>query len=135
MSYVTWDDSLAVHVEEIDNQHKKLFALINELHEKMVAGLGTDALKPVISSLFEYLIIHFSTEEKIMMKNEYPGFESHKKEHDGYVAQTKEFARNYKAGSPLLAREVLLYLGDWYRNHILKMDKKLGEYLQDRDMA
>ncbi len=42
MALIDWDKSLSVNVEEIDQQHKKLIAMINELNEAMRNGKGKE---------------------------------------------------------------------------------------------
>ena len=42
MAIVTWNDSLSVNVTEIDEQHKKLVSMINELNEAMQQGKGKE---------------------------------------------------------------------------------------------
>ena len=37
MALITWTDNLSVSVTEVDEQHKKLVAMINELNEAMTA--------------------------------------------------------------------------------------------------
>ena len=42
MSLITWDESLSVNVAEIDRQHQKRVAMINELHDAMKSGKGKE---------------------------------------------------------------------------------------------
>ena len=33
MPFIEWNEKYSVHIEEIDSQHKKIFSIINRLHE------------------------------------------------------------------------------------------------------
>ena len=43
MAIIQWNDSLSVNVVEIDKQHQKLVAMINDLNDAMRQGKGKDA--------------------------------------------------------------------------------------------
>jgi len=131
MSYITWNEKMLLHVPVIDDQHKKLVDMINRLHESLVAGEGNKSVKTVLSALVEYVILHFSEEERLMKKYDYPSYMKHKKLHDHYVGQLKEFIRKNKNNPPLLARELLLFLGEWARHHIGIEDVGIASYLKN----
>jgi len=135
MSYIKWDNNLLIGIEEIDAQHKHLFELINNLHEKLVTGQGHDVLTDTINSLVLYVHEHFTTEENYMERQHYPEYESQKKEHNIFYQKVKSFQAKYKTNSPLLARDILIFLGEWYRKHIAERDKKIGEYMRTHSEA
>ncbi|MCC6132451.1 MAG: hemerythrin, partial [Acidobacteria bacterium] len=56
MSLITWSDELSVGVSAFDNQHKRLVALINELHDAMSAGKGSKVLGKILSELADYTV-------------------------------------------------------------------------------
>ncbi|MFC1552650.1 bacteriohemerythrin [Candidatus Latescibacterota bacterium] len=131
MPYLNWDDALSINISTIDNQHLKLFEMINNLHAIVKSGQGDKAIKPVLNSLIRYVKYHFTDEEKWMEKYDYPMIEEHKKEHRKYISEIKVFIKNYKNNSPLLARDILISLANWYREHIIKNDKKFGAFLNE----
>lgn len=131
MPYISWKDSMLVGVPLIDEQHRNLVELANTLHQYLLDGRGNSALKPVLASLVEYIILHFSEEERLMKQYDYPTFLAHKSEHDRYVQKIKEFIRKNKSDTPLLAREMLLFLGDWVRNHISREDQAYSPFLRE----
>jgi hemerythrin len=59
MALITWNDSLSVKVAEIDEQHKKLIAMINELNDAMRLGKGKDVLGKIVNGLVTYTTTHF----------------------------------------------------------------------------
>jgi len=135
MPYIQWDDSFLINIPEIDMQHEKLVGLINILHAKMLAGQGNHAVKPVLSSLIKYVLLHFSREEQLMKSRGYPQLSEHKAKHDTYTNEINRFVKLYKDDTPLLARKVLMFLGDWARNHIKGEDRGYIPYLSDDSMS
>ena len=89
MPYVSWNKSFSVNNIEIDNQHKKLFELINKLHSSLKAGQGNTVLKPVLMELVEYVKVHFAHEEKLMKEKQYPDYDKHKQKHEEYISELK----------------------------------------------
>ena len=44
-----WDDKYSVGVKEIDDQHKNLFVVINELFRSIDSGITEEVIKKIIS--------------------------------------------------------------------------------------
>ena len=126
-----WDDKLLINIDEIDNQQKKLFSIAHCLHNDLISGGGNVVISKVLKFLIDYVIEHFASEEKLMKKHDYPGIEKQQAEHEAFVSKIKEYISKFQYRQPLLAREILLYLGEWYVAHILKTDKKFGNFLHD----
>ena len=64
---IDWSDEYLLGVPEIDQQHKKLVAIANELYD-VVLGSEADfkAKMPVVlKTLTDYTKYHFSTEEAL----------------------------------------------------------------------
>lgn len=76
MAFFDWKDSYSVGVKEMDNQHKVLVDLINQLHTAMTAGKGSSVAGPIISEMVRYTKFHFDAEEKLMTTHGYPGLGS-----------------------------------------------------------
>ena len=68
MDIIDWDESFRIGVEQIDRQHKKLFALRNQLFESCCTENSVHAEKfhSILSELFEYTRYHFEAEEELM---------------------------------------------------------------------
>ena len=65
MALMVWDNSFSVNVKEIDAQHQKLIALINDLHDAMKTGKAKDVLGKILSDLTDYTVYHFGNEERL----------------------------------------------------------------------
>jgi hemerythrin len=129
---IQWTDAYSVGVSEFDDQHRKLFALINDLFSAMKAGKGRETLATVLSGLAEYTVYHFSTEEKYFAKYGYPDSVKHVVEHKAFVARVTEFREKYNTGAILVSVETLEFLKKWIDGHIKKVDKQYTSYLQSK---
>lgn len=134
MGTITWNDSLSVKVLAIDQQHKKLVDMINELSDAMRSGKGRDVLSKIISGLILYTGTHFKTEEKYFDQFEYPEAEIHKKEHEAFVLKVLEFKKGFEKGDLNLTVEIMDFLSDWLQNHIKGSDKKYSQFFNDHGL-
>ena len=132
MALVNWSVQLSVNIRQIDEQHKKLVSMLNELHDAMLNGKGRDVLSQILDGLAEYTVTHFATEENLMKKYNYPGYVNHKTEHDRFVEKVSEFKEKLSQGQLTLTMEVLNFLKDWLTSHIMGSDKKYGPFLNER---
>ncbi len=124
MAFIKWSDSLSVHVAEIDAQHQKLIGLINTLHDAMLEKKSKEILSKILDDLAAYTVYHFSTEEKYMEQCAFPGFSSHKKEHELFVSKVDSFIKDYQDNKLGLSIDLMNFLRDWVSNHIQGTDKK-----------
>jgi len=129
MALITWSSMFSVGVGEIDNQHKKLIDLINQLNDAMQAGKSTDVLGKVLAELVNYTVYHFGYEESLMGQHKYEDSPAHKDEHKKFVATAGDFKKKFDSGSAVISVEIMNFLRDWLTNHIMKTDKKLGQAL------
>lgn len=132
MPIIIWTDDMLVHVEKIDNQHKKLLALLNDLYDAMKMGRDKEVLTETIIALADYTFYHFMTEEKYFDQFQYPESALHKNEHKYFTERVTEFQKQFDQGEKILSEDILLFLKSWVVNHIQKSDQKLGPFLNAR---
>ena len=131
MSLMEWNDKLSVGVQLIDDDHKRLVGMVNELHDAVKAAKGKEALGKVLDGLVSYTKTHFGHEEVEMAKFKYPKAPEHIKEHVNLTKQVLDVQAKYKAGNhAVLSMEVMAFLRDWLLKHIQASDKALGDYLK-----
>jgi hemerythrin len=132
MAFVNWNPNLSVKVDEMDNQHKELVDLLNQLHDAMKTGKGKDVVAKILSALANYTKVHFGAEEQYMRSIAYPELEIQKRAHKVFIDQIAEYETKLKAGENLHLNQVLNFLWNWLSTHIQKEDKKYGEYATKR---
>ncbi|ADL07248.1 bacteriohemerythrin [Thermosediminibacter oceani] len=131
---VMWTEDLSTGVSLIDEQHKELFKRVNDLLLACSKGKGREEAVKAIDFLGEYIVMHFGAEEKYMRENDFPGYQAHKKQHDGFVAEFKEIKQRMEQNGPTVDLVVKInhFLIDWLINHIKKTDKALGAFLKNK---
>lgn len=132
MPFITWEDSMSVNVKEIDDQHKKLISLINELHEWKETGERKDILGDVLEELINYTRYHFSAEERRMKQFSYIGYLEHKRQHDDLTDKVMSLKDKHDKEGSAIAVEVSSFLKDWLTNHILGTDKKYSAFFNSK---
>lgn len=123
-----WTPALSVEIQEIDEQHKILVDMINELYDSMIEGRSIKANGEILERLIEYTKTHFVVEESVMRILGYADYDEHKKKHDAFVAKLIELQGMYDGGDHHIALELLDFMKDWLSEHILKTDKQYVPY-------
>lgn len=129
---VEWADYLATGVLEIDDQHKGLFKIINELLDACNQGKGKEEVGTVVRFLDEYVIKHFETEENAMKKYGYPDYSMHKAQHTQFIKNFSDLKREIELkgiGVNIVVKTNKMVV-DWLVNHIRKTDIQLGAFLK-----
>lgn len=131
MTLITWQDAYSVGVELLDDDHRLLVSLINQLEESTSSEDDENVTGSVLSVLVEYTKSHFAREELMMKKAGYPALDDHLLEHQKLSQQVQEVLTRYRAGEhDSLNNDVLIFLRSWLMGHILGVDKQYSPYLK-----
>jgi len=128
--YVEWDDDFSVGVPLMDEQHKKLILMINDLFQRSVSGSTSSNLTfaMAVKDAAEYTKIHFQIEEEYLEKAAYPGLPEQKKQHETFMTEVLNTFEKYKKGEAM-PLDLVRFLKKWLLNHIAVMDKQYTAYL------
>ena len=120
---IIWDEaSFEVGIEDIDNQHRKLVDYVNNLSRAVNNHLEESHLSALFMELYNYIKLHFKTEEIYFCTLNSDDCLLHELQHKHFIEELDriialdEFKKN--------AREVLFSLTDWLVHHIQVEDKK-----------
>lgn len=134
MALIHWSDRFSVNIAEIDEQHQRLVATLNDLHEALRAGRGKDSLGSILNGLLAYAGTHFETEERYFAQYGYPDAEEHTREHAGFASQVSKFKTDFDSGRVSLSVEVMNFLMEWLTKHIEGQDRKYGPFLNEKGL-
>jgi hemerythrin len=129
MAYIDFTDQYSVGVGTIDQQHSKLFDLINAFFNAVKAGKGNDAVAPTLNELVKYTQYHFANEERFLQQTRYARYPEHKQKHDALLASVLEFKAKFENGIAGQAVLLLEFLKKWLTSHILVVDKDYASTL------
>jgi len=139
MTFVEWNKSFSVGVKMIDAQHKKLFALINDVHSASIGKeiKGDTTLDIIIHELMAYVDFHFKTEEKYFHEFGYEKTKEHEKQHKFYEDKIRDFYKRYLEGDAEieLMREIIIFIRDWILNHIKINDKEYTKCFNEHGLV
>ncbi|MDR1909989.1 MAG: bacteriohemerythrin [Spirochaetaceae bacterium] len=131
---VTWDDKYSVGIPLIDEQHKELINLTNELYQGCRTGTEEEKrayfLKTVKSAV-EYVKYHFSAEEKMLENIKYPKYAEHKRQHEAFIQRLLADVKSYQEGMKLVPNSFVRFLRDWILSHIAMEDTQYARYILD----
>ena len=132
MSDIIWSEKLSVGIGDIDNQHKKLVDMLNGLESAYEKKLDTKTQGETIKELLTYTLEHFSLEEVLMNKYEYPDKENHIKEHESFHKKVLDFYNAFMRDSATLSEDIIKFLQNWIVNHILVTDHKYIDFFHSK---
>jgi len=130
---VTWEYEYSVGVVEIDNQHKELMNLVNDLinHSTDEKNERKPYLLKAVETASSHLAKHFDTEERVLGKTDYEKMAEHKKEHENLVAKVKavknELGNN---NEDTVMYNLSITMKEYFLSHILLYDKEAGKYFK-----
>ena len=125
--YIKWEPVNSVHVKTLDEQHRKLFDIVNDLIDEF--EMGSNKVLPIIRDLVEYAAVHFHAEHKVMLESKYPDFLKHSREHQQFIDKMDDFLKSYKQQDADLSLKMILYMKEWVFNHTTKLDILYADYL------
>ena len=130
-----WNDNFATGIERIDEQHRRLVEILNDLATHVAFPSQELGLDVILASLVDYTLYHFATEENIW--GEYlagdPAEAAHRAEHQAFIASILK-AKAEAGDRPLeeLVQELLSLLTRWLASHILEKDRYLAKVVLNR---
>ena len=116
-------------IDQIDEEHRKLFSLINEAVELPKEARTPQTVKNILEHLSDYAVNHFAHEEAYMEAQNDPELPLQKKEHQAFADHVKLLEKQPLTGENASAMldEILTYLVRWLYHHILSSDMMIGK--------
>jgi len=133
MRQMLWQESFATGVRVIDDDHKMLFSIVNNLISEVNAETPADPrqVESLFEALVKYVDSHFAREEQFLEQFGYPKLDAHRDSHDGLRRQLGAICIDYQnAPDNIDLEKVCTFLMSWLAEHILKSDMDYVPYLK-----
>lgn len=122
--FFRWTENISVQSVEIDNQHKELVSMLNEMYEAFMNKEHQIKIGSILDKMWAYTKYHFNTEERYFTLFNYDDKLSHLKEHELFRTKVELFMEKYRSSNTALTYEVMNFLRNWLNTHILETDHK-----------
>jgi len=132
MVKMVWRDAYSTGIRVIDEDHKMLFSIINNLVDEIDSGSTLDSRKisSVLEALNAYVASHFTREERFLEQFGYPELANHRHSHDALRNQLGTISNDYRTDPDSIDLQALsMFLMKWLSEHILKSDMDYVPYL------
>lgn len=123
MELFKWNQEFSVRSEVLDDQHKRLFDIVNNLYTAFMEKAHKEKLGDIIKELHKYTIYHFTEEEKLLDGKGTPLSAEHKKAHDEFISRIRSFNEKFEGGNSGVTYEIMNFLRQWLIQHIKGVDK------------
>ena len=120
---VEWRDGFKINVQQVDSEHKHLFALVKRL--------DLTTVDETLDELLEYVVTHFSNEQQLMEDSGYPDFPSHLKLHEEFSSTVADFLSASETWDDDRIQALRRFLNKWLIGHIMTHDLRFGNWYRD----
>lgn len=135
MQPIVWNDTLTTGIQMIDDQHKILVNIINDIYQGLTGKYNRISLQRIILELRGYIDYHFGAEERLMSEHDFSFMhpdehEKHLQQHQDFIDRLAEMEQYLDNNRPVFYEDLFIFLRDWLANHILHTDMKLADFLK-----
>lgn len=118
-----WNDACRMGIESIDQQHIKLFELVDTIYANIERKDNDRLMREVVHQMLAYAQDHFTLEERLMKRHGFQGLDEHRAQHRAFVDKVSDLQRRLDDGKLVLSFEVTSFLKAWLVGHIQKSDR------------
>jgi len=130
-----YTDRFSVLVDDMDQDHQRIFAFINQIHRLIKEQASHGKQLSVLQEMAAFTRSHFEREEALMQQHAYPGFAKQQQAHQKLLETVAGYIQTLEAGRPVNLIAALKFLNDWLKEHILVMDRQYGDYFKRKRIS
>lgn len=125
MSLLRWKDEYSVGIASMDDEHREMIDLINDVYAKLGDSPDAATIESCLEEIFSTISLHFALEERIMRDSGYDEYEDHKEDHEELLDEIRDLMDGFEANPKEGARALRLRLSDWFGKHFSSFDARL----------
>jgi len=124
MPLLNWKPEYSVNKEELDRHHQEMFHILNSVYDNLMDSSEPTYLLPSIDRLSGIAKYHLSLEEQCLKEMCVPDIEDHIAKHREFTESIEMIRNDYDDNYLEASKELIILLGEWLFNHVLKEDRK-----------
>ncbi len=123
-----WDETYAVDVEILDQQHKVIFDSLRKISCALADGSDTGSVPSLLDAFDIYCKVHFFDEERVMETAGFPHLELHRKQHELFIhgLETFKASHSFRTSS---AQDEFVTMAEWFIRHVVTYDREYADFL------
>lgn len=130
MESIEWDESMALGVRDIDDEHRSLVDCYNRVFQAIFSRNEPAIVETALQTLLDHTRDHFLSEEALMEGIDYPGLATHRAEHQALLFSATMFQQGMLAdGGKPISIQRLSFLRSWVLTHMMTTDRELARHL------
>jgi hemerythrin len=131
-----WKEKYRLGINEIDRQHQTFLLLLNkafDFYSHAAKNLPPDEVRQRVlkdlAGITDFARAHFTTEESLMTRHDYPKLAEHRQEHAKLLDIAAFFQEKTSQPGTFTSMEWIKVILQWYDHHVQHIDREMGEFL------
>lgn len=129
MALIEWKDEYSVGVPDVDEEHRGLIELINNLYDTVRAGKHDPDVSAFLGEIYARIASHFALEELLMRRHDYDEYQDHKSDHEELLEDIRDIMDEYEEGRVPDVESLAHRLDAWFSEHFRTRDARLHKRL------
>ncbi|MDR3578593.1 MAG: bacteriohemerythrin [Oryzomonas sp.] len=129
MPLLIWKPEYSVNREDLDHHHQEMFHILNSVYDNLMDSQELSFFLPSINRLSAIARYHLSLEEQCLREMHVPDFDYHVAKHREFTESIEIIRNDYEDNYLEASKELIILLGEWLFNHVLKEDRKYSHMM------
>ena len=120
MAFKEWSPTHSVAAPKINQHHRRLLAIAEELQQAQRRGEPRNVLAAALEHLTNFVIAHFYVEEEMLKRLNYPRLGEHMVQHRRLILQIEALCNKFENDDTALTIEATDHLRTGLEDHIIQ---------------
>ncbi|MEA3384768.1 MAG: hemerythrin domain-containing protein [Campylobacterota bacterium] len=129
----SWQAKYITGVDFIDEEHQKIFELLDEAFMEVDDEHREEKIKSVLTHLYNFMKEYFKKEEKYLKEINFPEFDHHQKLHREFTKACNELLIHINdTNNKLFEKELAQFIDEHLVDHMMNEDKKISDFVNSK---
>ena len=129
MTKYVWDETYAVDVDILDQQHKVIFDSFRKIGSAMADESDGGSVPSLLDAFDIYCKVHFFDEERVMETAGFPSLEPHRKQHELFINHLELFKTSHSFAAKR-TQDRFAIIAEWFIHHVMTYDREYADFMK-----
>lgn len=126
-----WQDKFNIGIKKIDNQHKRILEIINQIYSlKTAHSQNRKTISKILDELDNYVVEHFTDEEHLLTSSDEKYYHQQVAEHRLFLSFVSQIRDEYK-NRQFNLNSVFKFLISWFIDHTQGIDREICKHIKN----